>query len=32
LRRFDDEWRKAIEEEIAKLLNASFIRDVLHLD
>ena len=26
LRRFDDERRRAIEEEIAKLLNAGFIR------
>ena len=32
LRRFDDERRKAIEEEIAKLLDAGFIKVVLHLD
>jgi hypothetical protein len=31
LRRFDDEWHRAIE-EIAKLLVVSFIREVLHLD
>jgi hypothetical protein len=29
-RRFDNERRRAIEEEIAKLLNVSFIREVLH--
>jgi hypothetical protein len=32
LRQFDDERRKAIEEEIAKLLDADFIREVLHPD
>jgi hypothetical protein len=32
LRRFDDERRRAIEEEIAKLLDAGFIREVLHPD
>jgi hypothetical protein len=32
LRWFDDEWCRAIEEEITKLLNASFIREVLHPD
>jgi hypothetical protein len=32
LRRFDDERHRAIEEEIAKLLDASFIREVLHPD
>jgi hypothetical protein len=32
LRQFDDERRRAIEEEIAKLLDVSFIREVLHLD
>jgi hypothetical protein len=31
LRRFDDERHRAIE-EIAKLLDAGFIREVLHLD
>jgi hypothetical protein len=31
LRQFDDERRRAIEEEIAKLLDAGFIREVLHL-
>jgi hypothetical protein len=30
LRQFDDERRRAIEEEIAKLLDTSFIREVLH--
>jgi len=32
LRRFDDERHRAIEEEIAKLLDVSFIREILHLD
>ena len=32
LRRFDDERRRAIGEEIAKLLLAGFIREVLHFD
>jgi hypothetical protein len=32
LRWFDDERRRAIEEEIAKLLNTGFIREVLHAD
>jgi hypothetical protein len=32
LRWFDDESRRAIEEEIAKLLNTGFIREVLHPD
>jgi len=32
LRRFDDERHRAIEEEIAKLLDVGFIREVLHLD
>ena len=32
LRRFDDERCRAIEEEIAKLLDAGFIREVLHAD
>jgi hypothetical protein len=32
LRRFDDERHRAIEEEIAKLLDAGFIREVLHPD
>jgi hypothetical protein len=32
LRQFDDERRKAIEEEIAKLLDVDFIREVLHPD
>ena len=32
LRRFDDERCRAIEEEIAKLLDAGFIREVMHLD
>jgi hypothetical protein len=32
LRRYDDERRRAIEEEIAKLLDAGFIREVLHPD
>ena len=32
LRWFDDEWCKPIEEEIAKLLDAGFIKEVLHLD
>jgi hypothetical protein len=32
LRQFDDERCKAIEEEIAKLLDVDFIREVLHLD
>ena len=32
LRRFDDERRKAIGEEIAKLLAARFIREVFHFD
>ena len=32
LRRFDDERPRAIEEEIAKLLDAGFIKEVLHLD
>ena len=30
LRRFDDERRRAIDEEIAKLLAAGFIREVFH--
>jgi hypothetical protein len=29
---FDNERRRAIEEEIAKLLDACFIREVLHPD
>ena len=32
LRRFDDERRRAIGEEIAKLLAAEFIREVFHSD
>ena len=32
LRRFDDERRRAIGEEIAKLLAARFIREVFHSD
>ena len=32
LRRFDDERRKAIGEEITKLLVAEFIREVYHSD
>jgi hypothetical protein len=32
LRRFDDERRRAIEEEIARLLDAGFIKEVLHPD
>ena len=32
LRRFDDERCGAIEDEIAKLLDAGFIREVLHPD
>ena len=32
LRRFDDDRRKAIGEEIAKLLVAGFIREVYHSD
>ena len=32
LRWFDNEKRRAIEEEIAKLLDVGFIREVLHLD
>ena len=32
LRRFDDERRRAIGEEIAKLLAAIFIREVFHSD
>ena len=32
LRRFDDERHRAIEEEIAKLLDVGFIREVLHPD
>jgi hypothetical protein len=32
LRRFDNKRRGAIEEEIAKLLDAGFIREVLHPD
>jgi len=32
LRRFDDERRRAIGEEIAKLLAAGFIREVFHSD
>ena len=32
LRRFDDKRHRAIEEEIAKLLDAGFIREVLHPD
>lgn len=30
LKRFDDEMRRAIEEEVAKLLDVGFIREVLH--
>ena len=32
LRRFDDERRRAIGEEISKLLAASFIKEVYHSD
>ena len=32
LRQFDDKRHRAIEEEIAKLHNTGFIRDVLHPD
>ena len=32
LRRFDDERRRAIGEEIAKLLAAGFIKEVYHSD
>ena len=32
LRRFDDERRRAIGEEVAKLLAARFIREVYHSD
>ena len=32
LRQFDDKRHRAIEEEIAKLLDAGFIREVLHAD
>ena len=32
LRRFDDERRRAIGEEVAKLLVAGFIREVYHSD
>ena len=32
MRRFDNEWRRAIEEEIAKLLDTGFIKEVLHPD
>jgi hypothetical protein len=32
LRRFDDKRCRAIEEEIAKLLDVGFIKEVLHLD
>ena len=32
LRRFDDERRRAIGEEVAKLLAAGFIREVYHSD
>jgi hypothetical protein len=32
LRRFNEEKRKAIGEELAKLLNASFIKEVQHPD
>ena len=32
LRRFDDERRRAIGEEIAKLLVAEFIKEVYHFD
>ena len=32
LRRFDDERRRAIGEEIAKVLAAKFIREVFHSD
>jgi hypothetical protein len=32
LRRFDDEKRRAIEEEVAKLLAALFVKEVLHPD
>ena len=32
LRRFNDERRRAIDEELAKLLAAGFIREVFHFD
>ena len=32
LRQFDDKWHRAIEEQIAKLLDVGFIREVLHPD
>lgn len=32
LRRFDDEKRRAIEEEVAKLLAVGFVMEVLHPD
>ena len=32
LRRFDDERRRAIGEEIAKLLSARFVKDIYHSD
>jgi hypothetical protein len=32
LRHFDDERRRAISEEIAKLLAAGFIKEVYHFD
>ena len=32
LRRFDDERRRAIGEEVAKLLTAGFIKEVYHSD
>ena len=32
LHRFDDERRRAIDEEITKLLTAEFIREVFHSD
>ena len=32
LRRFDDERRRAIDEEIAKLLAAGFVKEVYHSD
>ena len=32
LRRFDDERRRAIGEEVAKLLAAAFIKEVYHFD
>ena len=32
LRRFNEEWRKAIGEEVARLLAAGFIVEVFHLE